>query len=335
VARKTTWSKTTIIMLWMMLSLTRGEVSLTDAQHARNVVTHFGQRENGADSSDETLEFVVHYGKSEDQKRNAKGPCQNLGVRCFELVDGIKTKTIEATTPRRRGSVTPSIRETDACLSFGLAFVGGYGGAAGFVLATTFTGHVTGNLVLGAIAVAAHDGRATLGHLSAIAIFLVGVPLSVLVSRSFKARSSAPFLPTVMGIEVIVIVAASLVPVSGVTHGVTIFVIFVSLALGLQNGAFRRVGGISIHTTYLTGMITSLIFTEVGKYASGEASPPMRAPDPQMRVLCGIWAAFVLGAGTGASMVLHFKALGMLGAAPLLIVLILRNTKVAQMTETC
>ena len=30
-------------------------------------------------------------------------------------------------------------------LSCGLAFVGGYGDAASFILAKTFTGHVTGN----------------------------------------------------------------------------------------------------------------------------------------------------------------------------------------------
>jgi uncharacterized membrane protein YoaK (UPF0700 family) len=227
-----------------------------------------------------------------------------------------------------------NIRLTDTWLSLGLAFVGGYGDAAGFVLAKTFTGHVTGNLVLGAIAVASHDWRATFGHLSAIVTFLIGVPLSVLIARPFKAWPSAPFLPTVMGIEVILIVAGSLVLASDVAHRVAIFVIFLSLALGLQNGAFRRVGGISVHTTYLTGMITSLISTEAEKYASGVAPPPMRAPDPQMRLLCGIWAAFVLGAGTGAAMVLHFKALGMLGAALLLIVLILRNSKGAQMTGT-
>ena len=35
-----------------------------------------------------------------------------------------------------------------------LSFVGGFGDAAGFVLSKTFTGHVTGSLVLGAIAMA-------------------------------------------------------------------------------------------------------------------------------------------------------------------------------------
>jgi uncharacterized membrane protein YoaK (UPF0700 family) len=220
-----------------------------------------------------------------------------------------------------RGNVPTNFRVIDAWLSFGLAVVGGYGDAAGFVLAKTFTGHVTGNLVLGAISVAAHDWGATLGHLSAIVTFLIGVLLSTLVVRPLKAWPSWPLLPTVMGMEVILIVAASLALASHVAHGITIFVIFVSLALGLQNGAFRRAGGIGVHTTYLTGMITSLISTEAEKYASERAAPLARATDPKTGLLCGIWIAFVVGAGMGAAMVLRFKALGMLGATLLLIAL--------------
>src|SRR6202041_2110106 len=193
--------------------------------------------------------------------------------------------------PRQRRSVLSNTNQTDALLSFGLAFVGGYGDAASFVLAKTFTGHVTGNLVLAAIAVAARDWRALLEHLSAIVTFLIGISLSMVIVRPLKAWPSWRLLPTIMGIEVILIVAASLALASDTAHGVEIFVIFVSFALGLQNGAFRRVGGISVHTTYLTGMITSLISTETEKYASGEAPPSMRAPDPKMRLLSGIWAA--------------------------------------------
>jgi uncharacterized membrane protein YoaK (UPF0700 family) len=222
--------------------------------------------------------------------------------------------------------VTTNIRPTDAGLSFGLAFVGGYGDAASLVLAKTFTGHVTGNLVLGAIAVAAHDWRAMLGHLSAIVTFLIGVLLSALIARPLKAWLSWRLLPTVLGIEVILIVAAGLTLASHVVHGVEIFVILVSLALGLQNGAFRRAGGVSVHTTYLTGMITSLITTEAEKYSSDVMPPSVVAPDPKRGLLCGIWMAFVLGAGTGAAAVLHFKALGVLGAAFLLIALILHNS---------
>jgi len=226
--------------------------------------------------------------------------------------------------------VATNIRATDAWLTFGLAFVGGYGDAASFVLAKTFTGHVTGNLVLGAIAVAAHNWRAMLGHVSAMVTFLIGVFLSALIVRPLKSWPSWPLLPMVLGIEVILIVGASLALASQVAHGIAIFVSFVSLALGLQNGAFRRAGGISVHTTYLTGMITSLISTEAEKYASETAPAPGKTPDPQIALLCGIWIAFVVGAGTGAAMVLRFRALGMLGAALLLIALIPRDSKAAQ-----
>jgi uncharacterized membrane protein YoaK (UPF0700 family) len=224
--------------------------------------------------------------------------------------------------------VLSNFSQTDMWLSLGLAFVGGYGDAAGFVVAKTFTGHVTGNLVLAAIAVAAqaaHDWRAMLGPLSAVITFLIGIFVSVLIVRPLKAWSSWPLLPAIMGIEIILILAASLALASGVAHGVEIFVIFVSLALGLQNGAFRRAGGISVHTTYLTGMITSLISTGAEQYASQVVPPPVSAHDPKISLLCGIWIAFVLGAGTGAAMVLHFGAVGMLGAAVPLILLVLRE----------
>lgn len=220
-----------------------------------------------------------------------------------------------------------NIHQNDTWVSFGLAFVGGYGDAASFVLAKTFTGHVTGNLVLTAIAVAAHDWRAALEPLSAIVTFLIGISLSVLIVRPLKARLLWPLLPTIMGIEVILIVAASLALASDMAHGVELFVIFVSLALGLQNGAFRRVGGISVHTTYLTGMITSLISTTTERHASEVTPPTLGSPDPKVGLLCGIWITFVLGAGTGAAMVLHFKALGMLGAALPLIPLLLREVQ--------
>jgi len=132
-------------------------------------------------------------------------------------------------------------------------------------------------------------------------------------------------LPTVMGIEVILLVAASLALSSGLPHGVGIFVIFLSLALGLQNGAFRCVGGISVHTTYLTGMITSLISTEAEQYSSEPHD--VRAHDPKIELLCGIWIAFGVGAAAGAALVLHFGTLGMLGAALLLIPLALREVQ--------
>jgi len=84
--------------------------------------------------------------------------------------------------------VLSNTSQTGMWLSLGLAFVGGYGDAASFVLAKTFTGHVTGNLVLAAIAVAAHDWRATLGPLSAGC-------RSLLISLAWPTQRGAPSFP--------------------------------------------------------------------------------------------------------------------------------------------
>jgi uncharacterized membrane protein YoaK (UPF0700 family) len=80
-------------------------------------------------------------------------------------------------------------------------------------------------------------------------------------------------------------------------------------------------------------MITTLISTEAEKYTSEVVSAPQRTFDPEIGLLCGIWIAFVLGAGMGAEMVLRFKALGMLGAALLLIALMVHNSMDSRQTR--
>jgi uncharacterized membrane protein YoaK (UPF0700 family) len=211
-------------------------------------------------------------------------------------------------------------------LSFGLALVGGYGDAAGFVLAKTFTGHVTGSLVLATIGVAEHDWRATLGHVSAVVFFLMGIPLSILMERALAAWPSRRLVPTVLGIEVILTAAAYFVLVSHAARGRELFVVCMALALGLQNGAFRRTGGISVHTTYLTGTITSLIGAQMDRFGSPAIPTPAATSDPKARIFCGVWIAFVLGGSAGAVMVLRFGAVGILGAALLLLAVLSGNS---------
>ncbi len=202
------------------------------------------------------------------------------------------------------------IHPPDKWLTLGFALIGGYGDAAGFVLAKTFTGHVTGSLVLAAIALVAQDWRGVFTHFSAAACFLSGIPLGVLIARLSAEWAFWPTLTTVMAIEVILIVAGYF------------------LALGLQNGAFRRTGGISVHTTYLTGTITGLIATETEKLALRGTSVPATSPDPKFGLLWGIWAVFVLGAAIGAAAAFHFKERGILGSALILFAIIVRNFRV-------
>jgi uncharacterized membrane protein YoaK (UPF0700 family) len=218
---------------------------------------------------------------------------------------------------------------TSQWLYFGLALVGGYGDAAGFVIAKTFTGHATGSLVLATIGVAAHDWQASLGHISAVVLFLAGIPLSIVMDRVLIARSSWTFIETVMSVEILLILASYLVLLSRAAWRTEAFVVCMALALGLQNGAFQRGGGISVHTTYLTGTITSLISTQMERFGSSVIPTPA-TPDPKLKIFCGIWIAFVLGSGAGAAMVLHFGGAGILGAALLLLAVISGNSLAAR-----
>src|ERR1700756_2620351 len=215
------------------------------------------------------------------------------------------------------------IHRSDSGLSYALAFVGGYCDAAGYVLAKTFTGHITGTLVLAAISVAGRDWRTFLRHIVAIALFLIGVVLSLLSGRFLPKIPSRFLLPVTMGIEIVLISMAYLVLASHLTGGFALFVGFMSLALGLQNGAFTQEGGISVHTTYLTGTITSLLKTETQKHSSETAARDDLASDQKERVFGGVWLAFFLGATVGAAMVFWLGAPGVIGAAFVLLAIVI------------
>jgi uncharacterized membrane protein YoaK (UPF0700 family) len=217
---------------------------------------------------------------------------------------------------KEESPMTTDTRPAEAWLSFSLAFVGGYGDAAGVVLAKTFTGHVTGSLVLGAIAIAAHEWSALVVHLSAVLFFLVGVISSVLIERALVAWPFLKSLPTVLSIEVILTMTAYLALASRAAPRVEIFVVCLSLALGMQNGAFQRTGGISVHTTYLTGMITSLMTAEAKRWQI------MSTRGPKLNLLYGIWLAFFVGSAVGAAMAFQFKGAGVLGVTFLLLVIL-------------
>jgi uncharacterized membrane protein YoaK (UPF0700 family) len=213
---------------------------------------------------------------------------------------------------------------TDKWLPLGLAFVGGFGDASGLLLANTFTGHVTGNLVLLAIAAASQNLPGVMRNAGAIATFLIGILLSAVLGIQLKRHGSVWLLPVVMTIEVFLIAAAALAMNSLLEYRIAIFIVCVALALGLQNGALRSIGRTSVHTTYLTGMITNLITTAADKEFDRASTPAVIAHDPTLRLLGGIWMSFLLGAAVGAVMVLRWKGLGILGAEVALLPLLVR-----------
>ena len=209
-------------------------------------------------------------------------------------------------------------------VSIGLAFVGGYADAASFLLARTFTGHLTGNCVLAAVSAADQDWNLALDRFLAVGVFLAGVLFSLNLNRlaSILLRQSA--LAITMFIEVLLFLSASLMSSNGANQ--EWFIVCMCLALGLQNGALDKTNGVSVHSTYMTGMVTTLMRKSFGNLyskPSRQEESPRDSARLTIKVLALMWVSFILGAAMGAGIVSSFHHIGLLGIVLPLILLIL------------
>jgi len=95
-------------------------------------------------------------------------------------------------------------------VSIGLAFVGGYADAASFLLAQTFTGHLTGNCVLAAVSAASSDWTLAVNRLLAAGFFTAGILASLTLSQFIPHKWKRYSLAISLCTEVLLIVIASL-----------------------------------------------------------------------------------------------------------------------------
>jgi uncharacterized membrane protein YoaK (UPF0700 family) len=104
-----------------------------------------------------------------------------------------------------------------------------------------------------------------------------------------------------------------------------LFIVCMCLALGIQNGALQKTNGISVHFTYMTGTATTLMhksFDHLSAKGSPKEDSAKQSPRLAIQVLASMWISFILGAITGAAMVVSFHSIGLLGILLVLILLI-------------
>ncbi len=205
---------------------------------------------------------------------------------------------------------------------FAFSFIGGYLDAAGYVLAKTFTGHITGAFVLFAISAAATNWQACLVRLAGIICFLIGLFIAATMEHFFAEKPPTYILSRVIAIEVVLVLLGYVAARSPEASVRELLVLCLSLALGMQNGVWRRIGGISVHTTYLTGLVSTLVATEVDTVMFDSRLYGPVAKDPGLRTNVGVWVSFLTGAIIGSFAALHLQERGILGAALLLVILI-------------
>jgi uncharacterized membrane protein YoaK (UPF0700 family) len=219
-------------------------------------------------------------------------------------------------------------RGTAFGISIGLAFVGGYADASSYLLARTFTGHLTGNCVLAAVSAASQEWYLMLDRLLAVIVFLAGILVSLILSRFVPVRLRQYSLAIAMFIEVLLIVSASLFVMN--RANAELFIVCMCLALGIQNGALDKTNGISVHSTYMTGMVTTLVqksFDHLSARRSFKEDSARHSARLAIQVLAPMWTSFIFGALTGAVIVSSFHSIGLLGVVVPLILLIFVEIK--------
>jgi uncharacterized membrane protein YoaK (UPF0700 family) len=213
-------------------------------------------------------------------------------------------------------------------ISIGLALVGGYADASSYLLARTFTGHLTGNCVLAAVSAASGDWYLTLDRLLAVIVFVGGILCNSLLNRCLLHRSGPSSLAIAMLMEVFLFLIAALFLRNSANR--ELFIFCMGLALGMQNGALHKTNGISVHSTYVTGMVTMLMQKAFDPLSSKQGLQEHSSKDTTrltIQVLAPMWISFVMGALLGAVMVLSFHWIGLLGMPLLLILLVLLEMK--------
>ena len=174
------------------------------------------------------------------------------------------------------------------------AFAGGFADAASFLLFRTFTGHVTGNLVLLMISLAHDEWGTAVVRLWAIACFVSATRLGF----SLEKRSRSAVLLSVYQ-------AALLLPLvafrSFTTLTTLVGVAAFCCSLGLQNGVITSVLGVSVHSTFVSGDLTRLLKpgTVPNEYTLKKSSLAVTSPQ-STRVLLLVVVGFAGGALTAA-----------------------------------
>ncbi len=202
---------------------------------------------------------------------------------------GTATRPI-AETARRWASIPD---KPYLLISLLLAFTGGFADAGSYILVDTFAGHITGNAMLLMIDVVRADWPHAVLCLVAIPAFLIGTAAGAAWLHPPHHSPCRRLFPR-LALELL-LVAVSL----AVGPGERIpFLLLAGLALGLQNGSVGKIASVSYHTTFITGLSTTLVTSFAGP------------PDAKRTLLPAIIASFLVGGLCGAYTVDRGKALG-------------------------
>jgi len=208
-------------------------------------------------------------------------------------------------------------------------------------LGHVFTAMMTGNTVLLGLALAQGEILAALRSI----VSLIGFSIGVFVGAMIVERESTPTdwpaaVTCALAVETIIlsIFAATSYLIGSTPAGVTyLLIVLLSLAMGIQSAAVRRLGVPGIATTYITGTLTSLMVDLLGWLRSIAAQLPISKPaqrgsgersssmpwEQRVGLLAGVVSLYCIGALAGGALQVHSSLLAtLLPLAVLLLVVV-------------
>ena len=211
-------------------------------------------------------------------------------------------------------------------VAFPLAVVAGYVDAVGFLtLAGLFVAHMSGNTVRLGVFVGEGDWSLAAQRLVPIIVFTIGVAGGIALVEALRRRSAPAPAARVLSVEAGLLLAFMLVGwivldgqgAAGGSWDYYLLAVLAVLAMGWQTAALRRVAGVPVHTTFVTGILTHLAEESVnGWYAWRDrrrAGTGGRRPDDvvavafrRARLHGGVWASYLAGGVIGAFIALHW-----------------------------
>ncbi|WP_437898345.1 YoaK family protein [Sorangium sp. So ce124] len=200
-----------------------------------------------------------------------------------------------------------------------LAFVSGAVDVIGWLsLDHLYTTHMTGNSAALGQAIARGDARAIVTRGLPAVVFVAGVVggatlAEVCIHRGVRA-AVAPGLALTAALLVGFLAGVSVTAHAGPVPlepawAFDLQASLVSLAMGVQTATFRRIDGVTVRTTYITGMLTTFA-EELAQLLARPRDAPvdMRSTARHLVATGLIWPSFVAGAAASALAYARWRA---------------------------
>jgi uncharacterized membrane protein YoaK (UPF0700 family) len=203
-----------------------------------------------------------------------------------------------------------------------LAVSAGCVDAVGFLLLFgLFTAHLSGDTTHLAVDLGSGDfGHDALARLAVLVVFVAGIVVGVAIMAANAKRRRGLLAVEIALLMALMVTGAVAIDSDGLSKGSAVFYVLVVLAavsMGLQTAYLRRESGASVHTTFITGMLTALAEDTVSWYRDRSDTAARR----RVAIHGSIWIGYLAGGVAGAALALEWNFWALALPVVLLIVL--------------